>query len=169
MNINQVTVVGRMARSAELKALPSGTAIADFTVATSRKWKGNDGNQQEETEWHNCVAFGRVAEIAAQYLEKGQLVGITGRLQTQSWDDKNGGAKRYKTRIVVESMQMGPKSGGATAADDDDIKPENIGKDLSTPKPGPLKAGYMSKPAAAPATKGIQYPDEDIDPDDIPF
>lgn len=158
MNINQATVVGRAARKPELKALPSGVAVADLTIATSRKWKNQNGEPQEKTEWHNITLFGRTAEVAAQYIEKGQLVGIIGRLETQSWEDANGGARRYKTVIVAETLQLGPRAGeGRAEAKEDDFGPEDIGENLDE----------QAKPA--PTTSQIEYPDEDIDPDDIPF
>lgn len=139
MNHNQATLIGRLTRDPEQKALPNGTAVTNFSLATGRTWKDKDGNKQEETEFHNCVAFGRTAEIIAQYLKKGQLAMIQGRIQTRSWEDKDTQKKMYRTEIIVEQMQMGPKAGNAGASQeqtsdtepteektDDDINPDDI-------------------------------------------
>lgn len=141
MNINQVTIVGRMVRDPELKALPNGNAVVNFSVATSRTWKGTDGQKKEETEFHNCVAFQRTAEVIGQYLKKGQLVGITGRLQTRSWDDKDSGKKVYKTEIFVDQMQMGPKAGnggGAQATASTEDQGNNTGEKTIDPNDIPF-------------------------------
>jgi len=140
MNLNQVTIIGRMVRDPEKKALPSGVSVVNVSVATSRTWKDKDGKKQEDAEFHNCVAFAKIADVMAQYLKKGQLVCITGRLQTRTWETE--GKKNYRTEIVVEQMQMGPKAGNAT--------------------------GTSAKPAEA-SSDGIDYPVEAINPDDIPF
>lgn len=114
MNLNQVTLIGRLTRDPEQKALPNGTAVANFSIATSRTWKDAKTNEKkEETEFHNCVAFGRTAEVIGQYLKKGQLVNVVGRLQTRSWEDKDTKKKLYRTEIIVDQMQMGPKAGNA--------------------------------------------------------
>lgn len=133
MNLNQVTIIGRLTRDPEQKALPNGTAVSNFSVATSRTWKDKAGAKQEETEFHNCVAFGRTAEVIGQYLKKGQLVNVVGRLQTRNWE--KDGHKNYRTEIIVDQMQMGPKAGtsgsasapseSAGATDDGDPGPGN--------------------------------------------
>jgi single-strand DNA-binding protein len=138
MNLNQATLIGRLTRDPELKSLPNGTSVVNFGLATSRVWKDKDSQKQEEVEFHNCVAFGKTADIIAQYLKKGQLMNVVGRIQTRSWEDKDSGKKLYKTEIVVEQMQMGPKPGGSTAPSEtegpqtaeeagiEDINPEDI-------------------------------------------
>lgn len=118
MNLNQATIVGRMVRDPELKALPSGIQVAGFSVATSRTYKGKDGKKNEDTEFHNCVAFGKTAEIIGQYVKKGQLILINGRIQTRSWE--KDGRKNYRTEIVVEQMQMGPRVGEKTEKKEDE-------------------------------------------------
>lgn len=110
---NKVFLLGNLGRDPEVRSLPSGQPVANFTMATSRKWKDRDGNQQEQTEWHAIVCFGRLAEIAGQYLTKGKQVFVEGRLQTRSWDDRNSGEKRYRTEIVADNFQMLGGSGGA--------------------------------------------------------
>ncbi|MBI5874280.1 MAG: single-stranded DNA-binding protein [Deltaproteobacteria bacterium] len=98
-------LVGRLGKDPEIKYTPSGTAVTNFTMATSENFKDKDGQKQERTEWHRIVAFGKLAEICGEYLAKGKQVYIEGRIQTRSWDDKNGN-KRYTTEIVANIMQM---------------------------------------------------------------
>jgi len=112
MNFNKATVVGRLTRDPESRAMPSGQTVASFSVATNRVWVGQDSNKQESTEFHNIVAFGKLADICSKYLSKGRLVLIEGRLQTNSWQDKEGN-KKYRTEIIADNMQMGPRSGFA--------------------------------------------------------
>lgn len=111
---NKAFLLGNLGRDPEVRSLPSGQAVANFPMATSRKWRDRDGNQQEQTEWHQIVCFGRLAEIAGQYLTKGKQVFVEGRIQTRSWDDRNTGEKKYRTEIVADNFQMlgGPGRGG---------------------------------------------------------
>lgn len=108
MNLNKVFLIGNLTRDPELKALPSSTAVASFGVATNRVWKDQKGEKREDVQFHNVVAFGRQAEVIHQYLKKGSMIFVEGRLQTQSWDGQDG-AKRYKTEIVAERIQLGPR------------------------------------------------------------
>ena len=104
--VNKVILIGRLGKDPEMRYTPDGTAIANFTIATSEEWKDKStGNKQERTEWHRIVAFRRLAEICGEYLSKGKQVYIEGRLQTREWEDKNGN-KRYTTEIVASQMQM---------------------------------------------------------------
>lgn len=103
--INKVLLIGNLGDDPEIKYTTSGSAVANFKIATSERWKDKDGNKQERTEWHRIVAFGRLAEICAEYLTKGKQVYIEGRIQTRQWDDKDGN-KRYTTEIVANEMQM---------------------------------------------------------------
>ncbi len=105
-SINKVILIGRLGRDPEVRYTPSGDAVANFSIATSENWKDkNTGEKREKTEWHKLVAFRRLAEIVAEYLSKGSLIYIEGKLQTREWDDKEG-IKRYTTEIVVNQMQM---------------------------------------------------------------
>ena len=104
--------IGNLGKDPELRRTASGQAVATFPVATNRSWTGQDGAQNEETEWHNIVCFGKQAEIAGQYLVKGKQVFIEGRIQTRSWDDKNTGEKKYRTEIICENFQMLGGGGG---------------------------------------------------------
>ncbi|MBI5326702.1 MAG: single-stranded DNA-binding protein [Deltaproteobacteria bacterium] len=134
--INKAILVGRLGKDPEIKYMPSGIAIANFTIATSENYKDKDGQKQERTEWHRIVAFGKLAEICGEYLTKGKQVYIEGRIQTRSWDDKDGN-KKYMTEIVANTMQMLGKPEGATtsttAADDSSITTESPQTDEDVP------------------------------------
>lgn len=143
MYLNKVIVIGNLTRDPELKALPSGVKVASFSLATNRVWKDADGKKQEAVEYHNAVVFGKQAENIAQYMRKGSSLLIEGRLQTRDWEDKSTGKKMYKTEIVVESSQFGPKAGGSGVSERKVEKENNLDEEFPE--------------------------DEDIDPADIPF
>ena len=148
MYLNKVLLYGNLTRDPELKALPGGSQVANFGMATNRVYKDKNGQKQEATEFHNVVAFGRTAEVIAQYCKKGRPIYVEGRLQTRSWDDKEGGKKNYRTEIIVDTFQFGAdggKSGGDTSS-----------------------SSYEQQPAPSDASD-IKYPDEEINPEDIPF
>lgn len=111
MNLNRAFLLGNLTRDPEVRTTPSGQTVATFGLATNRVWKDKAGQKQEKAEFHNIVLWGRLAEIAAQYLKKGQNVFIEGRIENRSWTGPDG-QKKYKTEIIAENMQMGPKSGG---------------------------------------------------------
>ncbi len=115
--VNKVILVGNLGRDPELRYMPNGNAVANFSVATSETWKDQQGQQQERTEWHNIVMYRRLAEIAGEYLKKGAKIYIEGRLQTSKWQDQQSGQDRYKTEIVANEMQMldSRQSGNAAA------------------------------------------------------
>lgn len=151
MYINKAMVYGNLTRDPEMKALPSGQQVTSFSLATNRVWKDKSGAKQESVDYHNIVMFAKLAELAHQYLKKGSSVFIEGRMQTRSWDDPTG--KKYRTEIVADTMQFGPRAGGATT-----------GGSYGTSAPS------KSAPQSAPeALETIEYPQEDINPDDIPF
>jgi len=118
--VNKVILIGRLGKDPEIRSTPSGTSVAKFTIATDDRWTDKSGEKQERTEWHNIVAWGKLAEICGQYLRKGKLVYIDGSIRTESWDDKESGQKRYKTTIVADNMQMldrkGDDAGGGSYA-----------------------------------------------------
>ncbi|HBF43431.1 MAG TPA: single-stranded DNA-binding protein [Desulfobacteraceae bacterium] len=104
--INKVILVGRLGRDPEVKYTPSGAAVANFSIATSEQWKDKEtGEKQERTEWHKIVAWRRLGEICGEYLHKGSQIYIEGRLQTRSWEDRDGN-KRYTTEVIAQNMQM---------------------------------------------------------------
>jgi len=134
MNLNTAIIAGRLTRDPELKALPSGVEICNFSLATSSVYTDRDGNKQETTEYHNIVVYGKSATNAAKYLVKGQVALVQGRLTTRSWD--KDGVKMYRTEIAAERVQFGPKAGGETTRvekspalpdyPEDEINPEDI-------------------------------------------
>lgn len=154
MYINKAILIGNLTRDPEKRALPNGTVVTSLALATNRVWKDRDGNKQESTDYHNVVVFGRPAETAAQYLKKGQSVYVEGRIQTRSWDDKDG-TKKYRTEIVADTVQFGAKAGGAGS----------YGSDTNTSSTAP------SSVSSEPSDVGgqIDYPTDDINPEDIPF
>ena len=118
-SLNRATLIGNLTRDPELKQIPSGQSVCSFSLATNRQWTGGDGQKQEASEFHNVVAWGKLAEICSQFLAKGRKVYIEGRLQTRDWDGQDG-VKRYRTEIVAENMIIldrasGGSTGGATA------------------------------------------------------
>lgn len=151
MYLNKVYLYGNLTRDPELKSLPTGNKVTTFSLATNRVYKDQAGNKKEQVEFHNIVVFGRQAETSAQYLKKGQGVMIEGRIQTRSWDDKTTGEKKYRTEIVADAVQFGPKSGGST------------GGDYSSPQES------SPKPNAVTELETIDYGDSQINVDDIPF
>jgi len=153
MYLNKAIVIGNLTRDPEVRALPSGQKVTSFGVATNRTWKDKDGKKQEGTEFHNIVVFGRQAETCAQYLKKGQNVLVEGRMQTRSWDATDG-TKKNKTEIVAEKVQFGPKSGSASGGQGGGV--------YHAPSAG-------ATPASDNNAGQIDYPEEEINPDDIPF
>lgn len=148
MYLNKVFLYGNLTRDPELKALPSGQQLASFGIATNRTYKDKNGAKQEATEFHNIVAFGRTAEVIAQYMKKGKPIFVEGRIQTRSWEGKEDGKKQYRTEIIVDNFQFGAdsKGGGAPSAG-------RVNEDQTAPKDD----------------EAIKYPDEEINPEDIPF
>jgi len=152
MYLNKAIVIGNLTRDPELRSLPSGIKVCTFSLATNRVWKDKNGAKQESADYHNVVVFGRQAETVAQYMKKGNSILVEGRMQTRSWDDKTSGEKKYRTEIVADRTQFGPKgTGGSPSA--------SGGQGVSQ---GPAKASNEEMDS-------IEYPEEDINPEDIPF
>jgi len=124
MNLNKAFVLGNLTRDPELRQTPTGQSVATFGVATNRMWTDHSGNKQTQTEFHNVVVWGRLAEIASQYLGKGRLVLIEGRITTRSWQDQQG-QKKYRTEIVAENMQLGPRFNTSPSAGSPMAPPSN--------------------------------------------
>ncbi len=158
MYLNKAIVIGNLTRDPEIRALPGGTQVCSFSLATNRVWKDKNGAKQEAADYHNIVVFGRQAETAGQYLKKGSSALVEGRMQTRSWDDKTSGQKKYRTEIVADRVQFGNRpAGGAPMA----------GGAASAPT-----GGMASKGKAAPepeALDTIEYPEEEVNVEDIPF
>lgn len=137
MYLNKTLLYGNLTRDPELRTLPSGQAVINFSLATNRVYKDKEGNKKEQVEYHNIVGFGKQAEIIGQYIKKGDSMYIEGRLQTRSWEAE--GQKKYRTEIVIENFQFGTQA-----------RKESPKKQKEEPEP-------------------LQYPDEEINPEDIPF
>src|ERR1700733_11563609 len=155
MYLNKVQLYGNLTRDPELRALPSGGQVCSFAVATNRTYKNANGEKQEEVEYHNITAFGKLAEVIGQYLKKGRPIYVEGRLRTRSWEDKNGKGKQDKTEIVLENFQFGADSKGGAGA--------SAGSQTNT------SSAPNQDEQKAPKDDAIEYPTEDINPDDIPF
>ena len=125
MNLNKAIIIGRVTRDPEMRTIPSGQQVASFAVATNRVWTSQDGQKQEKVEFHNIVAWRRLGEICGQYLTKGQLVMIEGRIETRTWESQDG-VKRNRTEIIAENMQMGPRPGGTSAPNQSSSPKEEI-------------------------------------------
>ena len=153
MSVNKVILVGRLGKDPETRYMTNGEAVTNFSIATSETWKDKSGEKQEKTEWHNCVAYRKLAEIIAEYVRKGSQIYVEGKLQTRKWQTKEG-QDRYTTEIIVDQMQMlgGKSSGGSNF--------EVVDKAASS---APSAAPAASKPAPA---KGGGFDKFD---DDIPF
>jgi single-strand DNA-binding protein len=146
MYLNKAIVIGNLTRDPEVKVLPSGVKVASFSVATNRVWKDKNGVKQENVDYHNIVIFGRQAEIVGQYMKKGSSILVEGRMQTRSWDDASG-VKKYRTEIIADRIQFGPRKEGSGG-------------------------NYSPAPAEEDSKKAldtIEYPEEEINPEDIPF
>jgi single-strand DNA-binding protein len=118
MNLNKVFLIGRTTKAPELKNTVGGTPVARIGLATNRIFKDKQGVKREQVQFHNCVAFGRTAEIVGQYVEKGQLIMVEGRIETRSWETKSG-TKAYATEIIVESLQMGSRAVRTSGGEED--------------------------------------------------
>lgn len=154
MYLNKAMIYGNLTRDPEMKALPSGMNVTTFSIATNRVYNDRDGKRQESTDFHNIVVFGRQAETTEKYLKKGSGAYVEGRLQTRSWE--KDGQKMYRTEIVADRVQFGPRTdGGGSGAPADSSSQEG---------------GSQSNGADNQKAPGLpDYPEEEINPDDIPF
>ncbi len=155
-SVNKVILVGNLGRDPEVRYTPDNSAVTNISLATTDTWKDKSGEKQERTEWHRVAFFGKLAEIAGEYLKKGSQVYVEGRLQTRKWQDKEG-QDRYTTEIVADRMQMlGSRSGmgGGDSTEMDDRAPP------------PARSGGAAKPAAGGQKPASKFDDLE---DDIPF
>ncbi|OGI84040.1 single-stranded DNA-binding protein [Candidatus Nomurabacteria bacterium RIFCSPLOWO2_01_FULL_36_10b] len=151
MYLNKAFIAGNLTRDPELKSLPSGQKVASFSLATNRFWKdAKTGEKKEATDYHNIVVFGRQAETTAQYLHKGSSALVEGRMQTRSWDGPDG-QKKYRTEVIADRVQFGARSGGSGSTSASGAE----GATTELPEAGQIDV--------------IEYPDDDINPEDIPF
>jgi single-strand DNA-binding protein len=151
-NLNRVLLIGNLTRDPEVRYTPKGTAVTEIGLAVNRIYSGEDGEKKEETTFVDVTLWARQAEIAGQYLKKGRPVFIEGRLQLDSWDDKQTGQKRSKLRVVAENLQL--------------LGSRQEGEGSGTSSPPPRRA---PGPSAPPARTEPRDPDLDAEPDDIPF
>lgn len=161
MNLNKVIIVGRLTQDPQIKTIPSGQSVCNFSVATNRYWTDREsGQRKEEVEFHNVVLWRKLAETASQFLTKGSIVLIEGRVQTRSWED-NSGNKRYRTEIVGERLQLGPRPAGTGSS-----KP-------TPPAPEATNINQQQTPIKQEPSEEIPIIEEDddreIDVSEIPF
>ena len=169
-SLNKAILIGNLGRDPEVRYMPNGDAVANFSIATSESFKDRNGDKQEKTEWHNIVCYGKLGEIAGQYLKKGRPVYIEGRIQTRKWQDKNG-QERYTTEIIANEMKMlgGRDSAGGYEGEGGDYSaappaaaaPQQRERSSA---PAARSGGGASAPAAQPAKSNF-----DEFEDDIPF
>jgi single stranded DNA-binding protein (ssb) len=167
--INKVILVGNLGFDPETRYMPSGGAVTNLRIATSENWNDKtSGEKQERTEWHRVVLFGKLAEIGAQYLRKGQQVYIEGSLRTRKWQDKDG-KDQYSTEIVANDMQMlGGRAGGQSADSDYDAPQRSAPRSSPAPAAGGARPAQESRPQAAPMPQDQNW-GGGFDEDDIPF
>ncbi len=170
-SVNKVILVGNLGRDPEVRYMPNGEAVANFSIATTENWKDKSGVKQEKTEWHNIVMYRRLAEIAGEYLKKGRPVYIEGRLQTRKWE--KDGVTRYSTEIIGDQMQMlgskdsGGGSGGASY-DGGGMDQGNAPDDMNQAQPRQSVAGASNQQAPTNQTTKSGGNFDDFE-DDIPF
>lgn len=159
MNLNKVFIIGRVTATPQLKTTPSGQPVTSFSIATNRFWSGKTGQRQEETEFHNIVAWGRQAEVASQFLTKGAEAMVEGRLQTRSWQDKQG-QTRKTTEIICERLQLGarPMGGGGQGNPTREKVAQSAAQDSGSDE--------ISAPVEEIPVIDIE---DDIKPEDLPF
>lgn len=148
MDLNKVMLIGRLTRDPEIRTTPTGQTVASFSIATNRTWKDSAGNKKEKVEYHNIVAWRKLAEIIQQYVKKGSRLYLEGRLETRSWDDQTGN-KKYRTEVIADSMIMLDTKGSS----------ERTGAFTTTAVP---RASSVPEPA-------VNNPNEEISVEDIPF
>jgi single-strand DNA-binding protein len=169
-SLNKVLLIGNLGKDPETRFMPNGNAVCNFSIATTESWKDKQsGQKQEKTEWHNISMYGRLAEIAGQYLKKGSSVYIEGRLQTRKWQDKQTGADRYTTEIIADEMKMlggrGDGGGGMGGGYNQQSGGDDFNQEYSAPPAQQQQAPRQAPPQAA-AKPARNFDDFE---DDIPF
>ena len=178
MNLNKVFIIGRLTHEPETRSTQSGQNVTTLRMATNRVWNDKSGQKQESAEYHTVVAWGRLGEIASQYLKKGALAMIEGRIQTRSWMD-NTNNKRYTTEIVAESLQLGPRTGGAgeyQSGGSGGYQPRPVMSDVNRPAFEKAPAGGAVPDSEIPiigedepVSAGVEEDEMKISKDDLPF
>lgn len=160
MYYNKAIIIGHTTRDPELKQLPSGSNVASLSIATNRVWKDTNGQKKEQTDFHNILVFGKQADSVAQFVKKGALLMVEGRIQTRSWEDTEG-KKHYRTEIVAERVTFGPRTSGK---DSNVSEGGNVTKSPEKGQDAPNQAGKRTI-----GNTGMEYPDDNINAEDIPF
>ncbi len=185
MNLNKTFLIGRLTQDPELRSTPSGQSVATLRMATNRVWNDPSGNKKDATEFHTVVAWGRLGEVANQYLKKGSLVMIEGRIQTRTWTDPNNN-KRYFTEVVAEGLQLGPRTTNPTVSDikpvDTNSRPEGEARsggaarqDKKDPEPSRQGGSHGADAdipiidANEPVSSGVVEDEVKIKEEDLPF
>ncbi|OGN00327.1 MAG: hypothetical protein A2651_00255 [Candidatus Yanofskybacteria bacterium RIFCSPHIGHO2_01_FULL_42_12] len=172
MNLNKVFLIGRLTQDPELRSTPSGQSVATLRMATNRVWNDPSGNKKDATEFHTVVAWGRLGEIANQYLKKGGLVMIEGRIQTRTWTDPNNN-KRYFTEVIAEGLQLGPRTSRPAAEVDGISKTQGQeGQVPSAQRERQSRNGNDDIPiidANDPISSGVEEDEVKIKEEDLPF
>jgi single-strand DNA-binding protein len=176
MNFNKAFVLGNLTRDPETRALPSGQPFTSFSIATNRYYTDTSGQRKEEVEFHNIVAFGKLADIVSRYLTKGSMVLIEGRIKTRNWTDQ-AGVKHWKTEIIAEGLQMGPKSStGGSGGSQSNYSPKSFNSqpEPSQPKEADIpiiEENYTPPADSMPSSSDISsdIASDEIDVKDIPF
>lgn len=161
MDLNKVFIIGRLTADPVIRSTPTGQQVASFSLATNRVWKDKNGVKQEEVEYHNIVAWGRQAEIAAQFLTKGSVALIEGRLKTRTWQNKEGQNQKI-TEIISDRLQLGPRPMGAGAS-------VNKGGNVSQNTNQPASQNSGAEDISHVELPQIDINEEDIRPEDLPF
>ncbi len=165
MNLNKSFILGNVTRDPEVRALPSGQQVTSFGIATNRFYTDGAGQKKQEAEFHNIVCFGKLADISSKYLTKGSLVLIEGRIKTRNWQN-SAGIKQYKTEIIAESLQLGPRPAGAGTSGQYNKNESSFAK-APEDKDIPIIEENYTPPTAAEEPKGTE--NGEIDVRDIPF
>lgn len=169
MNLNKIFLIGRLTQDPETRSTQSGQTVTTIRMATNRVWNDKSGQKQEAVEYHTVVAWARLGEIAAQYLKKGGLVLIEGRVQTRSWLDKENN-KRYTTEIVAESLQLGPRSAGAGSDySREPVAPRPTMSDVRRPAPSVPDSEIPIIGEDEPLSSGVEESEMKINKEDLPF
>ena len=165
VNLNKVILIGNLTADPELRSTPSGQAVCNFRMATNRIWMDRNTNQkQQEVEYHAVVAWGKLAEVASRFLTKGSLAMVEGRLRTRSWQDSSGN-KRFRTEIVAQTLQLGPKLQKAASEGGEPLASLDASRSGRPESSGREEIPIIEEPVATSEEKG----EEEIDVKDIPF
>ena len=171
MNLNKVFILGNVTREPEVRFLPSGQQVTSFGVATNRFYTDSSGEKKQTTEFHNVVCFGKLADTSSRYLHKGSLVLIEGRIQTRNWVNSQG-QKQYRTEIIAENMQLGPKTASSEVATHKQLAAEEPGSSIKQEDIPVIEEDYVPPPDSLQEEPKVSFEDnaaEEIDIKDIPF